>query len=66
MTNEEIENLIKERDYYKKMYLECNNAFTEAMLDDLGKRYEIYNTCLHCGEGKPLYCERLFPGACSN
>lgn len=66
MTIEEIENLIKERDYYKKMYLEFNNFFvkgtnTEAMLKDLEKRYEIYrdNTCLHCGNGKPAYCERL-------
>lgn len=32
----------------------------EAMLDDLGKRYEIYNTCLHCGEGKPAYCEKCY------
>ena len=69
MTIEEIENLIKERDYYKKMYLEFNNFFldsketnTEAILKDLEKRYEIYadNTCLHCGEGKPAYCEKCF------
>ena len=50
MTNEEIENLIKERDYYKARYLEFNNAFIkggkklniEAMLKDLEKRYEVY------------------------
>ena len=75
MTIEEIENLIKERDYYKARYLEFNNAFiegdikpnTEAMLNDLEKRYEIYreNTCLHCGKGKPDYCERLFSRAYS-
>ena len=69
MTIEEIENLIKERDYYKQRYLEFNNFFIddknmnmEAMLKDLEKRYEVYrdNTCLHCGEGKPDYCEKCF------
>ena len=40
-----INELITERDYYKKMYLETNNGFianTEAMLEDLEKRYEVY------------------------
>lgn len=64
MTIEEIENLIIERDYYKKMYIECNNAFTETMLKDLEKRYEVYrtNTCLHCDNGEAAYCERLLSG----
>ena len=63
----EYDTLIKERDFYKEKYLECNDIEgdiklnTEAMLKDLGKRYEVYrdNTCLHCGNGKPAYCERL-------
>lgn len=67
---DERDTLITERDYYKQRYLEVNNAFieggkkltmnTEAMLKDLEKRYEVYrdNTCLHCGEGKPDYCEK--------
>ena len=50
MTKEEIETLIKERDYYKARYLEFNNAFIkggkglnkEEMLKDLEKRYEVY------------------------
>ena len=61
---EQLENRIKEleteRDYYKKMYLECNAAFTETALKDLEKRYEVYRTCLHCGEGQPNYCERCY------
>lgn len=44
---DERDTLIKERDYYKQRYLEFNNAFikgmnTEAMLEDLEKRYEVY------------------------
>lgn len=65
MTIEEIENLIIERDYYKKMYLETNNGFianTEAILKDLEKRYEVYrdNTCLHCEDGEASYCEKCY------
>ena len=44
ITEEELENLIKERDYYKKLYLETNNGFIaniEAMLKDL-KRSKLY------------------------
>lgn len=70
---DERETLITERDYYKQRYLEFNNFFiddktinTEAMLKDLEKRYEIYRTCLHCGEGKPAYCERLLSGTYSS
>jgi hypothetical protein len=55
-----INELKTERDYYKQRYLEFNNVFTEAMLKDLGKRYEVYRTCLHCGEGQPNYCERCY------
>ncbi len=47
----ELENEVK--DLKKKLT-------PEAITDDLAKRYEIYNTCLHCGEGKPLYCESCF------
>lgn len=45
---EKIEMLTKERDYYQKMYLECNNMFlqrikikpkTSAMLDEENNRY---------------------------
>ena len=57
-----INELKTERDYYKKMYLECNNAFTETMLKDLEKRYEVYrtNTCLHCENGEAAYCEKCY------
>ena len=50
----ELENEVK--DLKKKLT-------PEAITDDLEKRYEIYNTCLHCGEGKPAYCERLLSKA---
>lgn len=43
---EEINQLKIAIDYYKKMYLECNNFFIEnnleEMLRDLEKRYEVY------------------------
>lgn len=57
-----INELKTERDYYKKMYIECNNAFTETMLKDLEKRYEVYrtNTCLHCENGEAAYCEKCY------
>jgi hypothetical protein len=47
MTKEEIENLKKERDYYKQRYLEFNDAFLkvninmEEMLKEL-KRSKLY------------------------
>ena len=59
---ETVLNELKKRDEIIKTLQEIKK---EALLDDLGKQYNIYkhvdlSKCLHCGENIPHYCEKCY------